>query len=173
MNLGLFRSLHGLVASLLVGGFLLWLALGRDRFGEPLRAGAGDGSGVPFLLATGWAALACYVVLVLYAWRKHAQANRFTPEFGAEIPLEKLIDATHEQFDEKDKEDLYYHQSFSVMYFFMQNTKGKAALKFAETLRETKDVKAADATLFGKDRKNLKKMENLWKGYTLKLEVKV
>ena len=89
------------------------------------------------------------------------------------IPLPKLIDATHEQFHEKDKEDLHYHESFSVMYFFMHNTRGKAAIKFAKTLKETKDPEAAHATLFGKDRKRLKKMEALWKSFTLKLDLEL
>lgn len=89
------------------------------------------------------------------------------------IPLPKLIDATHEQFHEKDTEDLHYHESFSVMYFFMHNTRGKAAIKFAKTLKETKDPEAAHATLFGKGRKRLKKMEALWKSFTLKLDLEL
>ena len=91
----------------------------------------------------------------------------------SQIPLKKLVDATHEQFHDKEKESLYYHQSFSVMYFFMHNTKGKAAVKFAKELRDSKSVEAANVTLFGKGRKRLKKMESLFKSFTLKLDLEL
>ena len=91
----------------------------------------------------------------------------------SQIPLGKLVDATYEQFHEKDKEELYYHESFSVMYFFMHNTKGKAAVRFARKLRDSKDVKAANATLFGTDHRKLKKMERLWTSFTLKLDLEL
>lgn len=89
----------------------------------------------------------------------------------SQIALEKLVDATHDEFHDKEKEDLYYHQSFAVMYFFMQKTRGKAAVDFARELKESKSVEAANATLFGKDRKRLKRMEKLWLSYTLRLDV--
>lgn len=89
----------------------------------------------------------------------------------SQIPLQKLIDATYEEFHDKEKEELYYHQSFAVMYFFMQKTRGKAAVDFARKLKESKDVEEANATLFGKDRNRLKRMEKLWLSYTLKVDV--
>ena len=59
------------------------------------------------------------------------------------------------------------------MYFFMHNTRGKAAVKFAEVLRDTKSVEEANATLFGKDRRKLSRMEKLFKSFTLRLELEL
>lgn len=86
------------------------------------------------------------------------------------IPLETLIDADYEQFHDEEKESLSYSSSFSVMYFLMRQTRGKAAVKFAKALRETKSVEAANATLFGKERKRLKRVEKAWKKFTLGLD---
>jgi len=87
------------------------------------------------------------------------------------IPLERLVDATHEQFHDKENEDLHYNESFSVIYFFMQGTGGKPIFDYANELKKTKDVKAANEKLFGKDRKNLKSVEAKWKAYTAQVTI--
>lgn len=90
------------------------------------------------------------------------------------IPLKKLIDFKHEDFHDKDKQSLSYTQSFSVIYFLMKSSKrGKATLpyKFAKELRDTKKVEDANAKLFGKDRKNLKKVEKAWKKFIRKTDI--
>jgi hypothetical protein len=87
------------------------------------------------------------------------------------VPIEKLIDLSHTDFHEKDKESLHYHQSFAVAYFLMESSRSKLALDFAKTLKETKSAEEANAKLFGKERKNLKKVEAVWKGFVAKLEV--
>ncbi len=88
----------------------------------------------------------------------------------SEIELATLVDATHEQFHEKEKEALYYHQSFAVMFYFMETTRGRAAVKYANALRDKKDVEAANAIFFGKDRKNLKRVAVAWKKFTLNVD---
>ena len=87
------------------------------------------------------------------------------------IPLEKLIDATHEEFHGKDKESLHYTQSFAVVYFFMRAGMGKKAFDYVKTLKKTKDPAKADEKLFGKERKNLKKIEKRWRSFTLKTQL--
>ena len=76
------------------------------------------------------------------------------------IPLSQLVAAGHEEFhpaDDKQKEGLYYTQSFSIIYFFMQGMGGKPVFQFAEELKKTKSVDAANEKVFGKELKNLKK----------------
>lgn len=87
------------------------------------------------------------------------------------IPLDKLVDATYEQFHEKENEDLHYNQSFGLIYFFMQGMGGKPVFDFASELKKTKDVKAATEKIFGKDRKNLKSIEAKWKEYLTKVTI--
>ena len=89
----------------------------------------------------------------------------------AHIPLATLVDATYEQFHDKDKEALYYHQSFSVVYFLMKASGGRLPVKFMDTLRDTKDLEAANAVLFGKERKNLEKIEAQWKTFLAGLKI--
>ena len=88
------------------------------------------------------------------------------------IPLEQLVDATPEQFHDKEKEDLYYNQSFAVVYFLMQAMGGKPVFQYATELKKTKDVAAATDKIFGKGRRNLKTIEKKWKEYvaTVKIE---
>ena len=84
------------------------------------------------------------------------------------IPLEKLVDAPYSEFHDKEasgKESLYYTQSFSVIYFFMQGMGGKPVFQFADELRKTKDTGKAYEKMFGKERKNLKSVETKWKQY--------
>jgi len=90
-----------------------------------------------------------------------------------EIPLEKLIDANHQEFHEKDKEGLYYTQSFAVIYFLMQSNAGKPVTSFMKELKGGNGVDAANSKLFGPDRKNLKKVERQFKEYTAKLPLEV
>lgn len=91
------------------------------------------------------------------------------------IPLEKLIDARYEEFhDKSDKstEALYYGQSFSVICFFMEKTEGRAIVAFMKTLKnKPKEPEAAHAKLFGKDRKNVKKVEAMWKDYLRRVKL--
>jgi hypothetical protein len=87
------------------------------------------------------------------------------------LPLEKLVDATYEEFHDKEKEELHYSQSFAFLYFVMQAMGVKPASQVAEELKKTKDVKAAMDKLFGKGRKNLKAMERKWKEYVLALKI--
>ena len=80
----------------------------------------------------------------VYEWSRKAVRTR------SAIPLAKLVDATHQQFHDKDSEDLHYNQSFAVIYFFMKATKGKGPTKYIQTLAETGDIELANEELFGK-----------------------
>lgn len=84
MNLTLFKSLHAVVAVLLVGFFLAWLFFGHRT------AGCREQANAAFLLVTGWTSVAAYVVILLYAIRKHAQRQGFSPEFRMEVPIENV-----------------------------------------------------------------------------------
>ncbi|MEE3198897.1 MAG: hypothetical protein VX254_02615, partial [Planctomycetota bacterium] len=66
----------------------------------------------------------------------------------------------------------YYSQSFAVMYYFMQLSRGKAAINYMKELKKTGDAEAANAKLFGKKMKNLKKIESHWKGYVRRLDTR-
>jgi len=89
-----------------------------------------------------------------------------------QIPLETLLKVTHEEFHDKENEALYYSQSFAVMFYFMQLSRGKAALNYMKELKKTGDAEAANTKLFGKKMKNLKKIESHWKGYIRKLDTR-
>ena len=88
------------------------------------------------------------------------------------IPLEKLLDVTHEEFHDKDNEALYYSQSFALVFWLMERTKGRMALTFMKELKKKKDPEAGNAKFFGKKRKGLKKMEAQWKAYMRKVDTK-
>ena len=88
------------------------------------------------------------------------------------IPLQKLVDATSKEFHAKDREALYYNQSFAMTYYIMKVLKPKTALQFMVTLRKTKDVEKANRKIFGPERKRLPRIEQHWKSYMLKLEIK-
>ena len=89
-----------------------------------------------------------------------------------QIPLETLLKVTHEEFHDKENEALYYSQSFAVMFYFMQLSRGKAALNYMKELKKSGDSEAANAKLFGKKMKNLKKIEAGWKNYIRKLDTR-
>ena len=89
-----------------------------------------------------------------------------------QIPLETLLKVTHEEFHDKENESLYYSQSFAVMFYFMQLSRGKAALNYMKELKKSGDSEAANAKLFGKKMKNLKKIEAGWKNYIRKLDTR-
>ena len=89
-----------------------------------------------------------------------------------QIPLETLLKVTHEEFHDKENESLYYSQSFAVMFYFMQLSRGKAALNYMKELKKSGDSEAANAKLFGKKMKNLKKIEAGWKSYIRKLDTR-
>jgi hypothetical protein len=88
------------------------------------------------------------------------------------IALETLVDASHEEFHDKDREQLFYTQSFSVIYFLMQ-ANPRAVIGYMQELRDKKDVEAANAKIFGPQRKNLKRIEKTWKEYTARLDLEV
>ena len=87
MNLGLYRSWHAFVALGVAAAFWLWHWLAPEGFGS--RAD----SNVAFLLWTGWLAVACYVVLALYAVRRAVHRLRLSPEFGWKVRLPQLEQA--------------------------------------------------------------------------------
>ena len=87
------------------------------------------------------------------------------------IPLAKLVDATHKEFHAKDRESLYYTQSFALIYYVMKVLKPAAAVKFMHTLRKSKDVEKANARLFGTGRKKLPRIQKHWKSYILKVKI--
>ena len=62
-------------------------------------------------------------------------------------------------------------QSFSMIYFFMQGMGGKPAFQFAEELKKTKSVDAANEKIFGKELKNLKSLEGKWKQYIAQVQI--
>lgn len=84
MNLGLYRSWHGWCALGIGGVFLLWHWLVPHPFGD-----RGDDN-VWFLLTTGWFAVACYLMLALYAARRAAHRLRLSPEFAWKAQLPAL-----------------------------------------------------------------------------------
>jgi hypothetical protein len=87
MNLGLYRSWHGLVAAGVATLFAIWHWFAPETFGSR------DDTNVGFLLTTGWIAVACYVVLALYAVRRAAHRLRLSPEFGWKAKLPQLEQA--------------------------------------------------------------------------------
>ncbi|HEX6812515.1 MAG TPA: hypothetical protein VF384_12895 [Planctomycetota bacterium] len=87
MNLGLYRSWHALAAAGIVAAFALWHWFAPSPFGSRADANLG------FLLTTGWLAVACYVVLALYAVRRAAHRLRLSPEFGWKVKLPQLEQA--------------------------------------------------------------------------------
>ena len=89
-----------------------------------------------------------------------------------QIPLENLLKVSNEEFHDKENEALYYSQSFAVMFYFMQLSRGKAALNYMKELKKTGDPEAANTKLFGKKMKNLKRIEASWKGYIRKLDTR-
>ena len=58
------------------------------------------------------------------------------------------------------------------MFYFMQLSRGKAALNYMKELKKTGDSEAANAKLFGKKLKNLKRIEAGWKSYIRKLDTR-
>lgn len=93
MNLGIYRSFHAVFAASVVAAFVLWHWL------APLPFGSRDDNNLGFLLTTGWVAVACYLVLALYAVRRAAHRLRLSPEFAwkAKLPdLERAQSALRE-----------------------------------------------------------------------------
>lgn len=82
MNLGVFRSRQAAWAALAVAGLYGWHMAAPRPFGD-----RGDDN-VVYLLATGWAATACFAALALYAARRAAHRLRLSPEFAwrAQLP---------------------------------------------------------------------------------------
>ena len=82
MNAGVFRSRQALWALGSAGAMFAWHAT------DPLPFGDRSDGNVPFLLTTGWLAVACYVALALYAARRAAHRLRLSPEFAwrAQVP---------------------------------------------------------------------------------------
>jgi hypothetical protein len=82
MNAGVFRSRQALWAFGSAGAVFAW------HVTDPLPFGDRSDGNVPFLLTTGWLAVACYVALALYAARRAAHRLRLSPEFAwrAQVP---------------------------------------------------------------------------------------
>lgn len=90
------------------------------------------------------------------------------------IPLATLFEAKYDDFHDKEdggKEGLCYDQSFAVIYFFMQGMGGKPVFQFAEELKQTKDPALAYEKILGKERKNLKAIEERWKQYIAQVKI--
>lgn len=90
MNLGIYRSWHGVGAAVVAGALFAWHTLSPRPFGD-----RGDDN-VLFLLTSGWIAVACYVVLALYAARRAAHRLRLSPEFAWKAQLPALERAQSE-----------------------------------------------------------------------------
>lgn len=90
MNLGIYRSWHGLAAALVAAGLFAWHWLAPQAFGSRADANVG------YLLTTGWIAVACYVTLALYAVRRAAHRLRLSPEFAWKVQLPALERAQSE-----------------------------------------------------------------------------
>lgn len=90
MNLGFLRSWHAAVATLAVLAFVLW------HLAAPMPFGDRADENVPFLLTSGWVAVAAYVALALYAARRAAHRLRLSPEFGWRAQLPQLERAQRE-----------------------------------------------------------------------------
>ena len=84
MNLSLFRSVHAVVAALVVAGFGFWLYQGGFEIGRK------PGSDLSYLLWSGWVAVAFYAILFLYAVRKYVHKTGISPEFNRKIPIEQF-----------------------------------------------------------------------------------
>lgn len=103
--------------------------------------------------------------------RKIGQVQRALMTRSA-IPFKQLIDATHKEFHDKEREALHYAQSFSVVYFLMQGSGMRTKLfRFARSLKQTKDLDQAYEVLFGKDWRNLAAVERSWKAFTARLKL--
>ncbi len=90
MNLGIYRSWHGLAAAGVVAALLAWHWLAPRPFGSR------DDDNVGYLLATGWIAVACYALLAAYAARRAAHRLRLSPEFAWKARLPALERAQSE-----------------------------------------------------------------------------
>lgn len=90
MNLGIYRSWHGVAATIVVAALFAWHWLAPQPFGSRADANVG------YLLTTGWIAVGCYVVLALYAVRRAAHRLRLSPEFAWQASLPALESAQSE-----------------------------------------------------------------------------
>ena len=91
----------------------------------------------------------------------------------AALSLADLVDATYEQFHDKEQEALHYAQSFALIDFLFQvKPGGKLVLDYAKELKKTSEGEKALGKLFGRDRKDLGKMESAFKRYVLAYEPK-
>ena len=90
MNLGIYRSWHAVAAAVVVAGLFAWHLL------DPLPFGSRDDANVGYLLATGWVAVGCYLLLAAYAARRAAHRLRLSPEFAWKAHLPALERAQSE-----------------------------------------------------------------------------
>ena len=87
MNVSLFRSWWSVVAVIVSGGFVWWLAAAGSA------AGAREGSDVDIVLASGWTTLGIMVAVCVYSLRKFMHRLGISPEFKLKVPLEQLEQA--------------------------------------------------------------------------------
>ncbi len=84
LNRRLFQSWHGAIAGAIVLSFVGWmLATGVPAGREP-------GYDRTFLLATGWATLALFLVVLLHVTRKYVHKLGISPEFRMRVPIGEL-----------------------------------------------------------------------------------
>jgi hypothetical protein len=79
MSTVLFKSWHALAAAILVAAFFLWSSAATD--GASIRT---------FQLASGWGALALFLIVLGYVLRKYVHKLGISPEFKMKVPIEKL-----------------------------------------------------------------------------------
>jgi len=77
INTALFRSWHALVGAVVILAFTVW----RFTAGEATPR---------FHLATGWCALALFLVVLAYVLRKYVHKLGISPEFRMRVPIERL-----------------------------------------------------------------------------------
>jgi len=87
VNVSLFRSWWSVVAVIVSGGFVWWLAAAGSA------AGAREGSDVDIVLASGWTTLGIMVAVCVYSLRKFMHRLGISPEFKLKVPLEQLEQA--------------------------------------------------------------------------------
>lgn len=87
MNLRLFQSWHGAAAGALVLAFTAW------KLAAGIPAGRAPGYDRTFLLATGWASLALFLVVLAHVLRKYVHKLGVSPEFRMRVPVRDLEEA--------------------------------------------------------------------------------
>ncbi len=88
MNRSLFTSWHGVIAFVVSAGFVAWFVYGGFSPGRVIEA-----DGRWFLLMSGWAALALFLIVMAYVARKYIHKSGISPEFRRRVSMERLEQA--------------------------------------------------------------------------------